>query len=131
MLKACACAGEQGSRGAGEQRRVQCAKFNPLRPSAPLHFKLVRNAGLTSQSHTTDVHPPPNLTQSCHWFRYKAPHQLSQQPRLPWRLAVGKTCQRMKTQASRMRSRGAQTLRAYRTRQLLNYISTREYVGQL
>ncbi|MEH1789809.1 MAG: hypothetical protein V7L23_30685 [Nostoc sp.] len=60
MLKACACAGEQGSRGAGEQGsrgageqgsrgageqgsrgareqgRVQCAKFNPLCPSAPL-----------------------------------------------------------------------------------------------
>ncbi|MEH1787974.1 MAG: hypothetical protein V7L23_20925 [Nostoc sp.] len=54
MLKACACAGEQGSRGAGEQGsrgageqgRVQCAKFNPLCPSAPLHFKLVRNAGI-------------------------------------------------------------------------------------
>ncbi|MEH1789122.1 MAG: hypothetical protein V7L23_26970 [Nostoc sp.] len=62
MLKACACAGEQGSRGAGEQGRVQCALFfplcpsaplplcpsapPPLCPSAPLHFKLVRNAGL-------------------------------------------------------------------------------------
>ncbi|MEH1788020.1 MAG: hypothetical protein V7L23_21155 [Nostoc sp.] len=70
MLKACACAGEQGSRGAGEQRsrgaeeqgsrgageqgsrgageqgRVQCALFFPLCPSAPLHFKLVRNAGI-------------------------------------------------------------------------------------
>ncbi|MEH1784018.1 MAG: hypothetical protein V7L23_00020 [Nostoc sp.] len=43
MLKA--CAGEQGSRGAGEQGRVQCALFFPLRPSAHLHFKLVRNAG--------------------------------------------------------------------------------------
>ncbi|MEH1784044.1 MAG: hypothetical protein V7L23_00155 [Nostoc sp.] len=44
MLKACACAGEQGSRGAGEQGsrgareqgRVQCALFFPLCPSAPL-----------------------------------------------------------------------------------------------
>ncbi|MEH1787694.1 MAG: hypothetical protein V7L23_19475 [Nostoc sp.] len=52
MLKACACAGEQGSRGAEEQRsrgageqgsrgareqgRVQCALFFPLCPSAPL-----------------------------------------------------------------------------------------------
>jgi hypothetical protein len=41
---------EQGSRGALEQRRVQCAKFNPLYPSAPLplrtsDLKLVRNAG--------------------------------------------------------------------------------------
>ncbi|MEH1789932.1 MAG: hypothetical protein V7L23_31305 [Nostoc sp.] len=57
MLKACACAGEQGSRGAGEQGsrgareqgRVQCALFFPLCPSAPLHFKLVRNAGLRSR----------------------------------------------------------------------------------
>ncbi|MEH1789266.1 MAG: hypothetical protein V7L23_27735 [Nostoc sp.] len=45
MLKACACAGEQGSRGAGEQGsrgefNVPCSF-----PSAPLHFKLVRNAG--------------------------------------------------------------------------------------
>ncbi|MEH1788424.1 MAG: hypothetical protein V7L23_23275 [Nostoc sp.] len=46
MLKACACAGEQGSRGAREQGRVQCALFFPFCPSAPLHFKLVRNAGL-------------------------------------------------------------------------------------
>ncbi|MEH1786230.1 MAG: hypothetical protein V7L23_11775, partial [Nostoc sp.] len=39
-------AGEQGSRGAREQGRVQCALFFPLCPSAPLHFKLVRNAGI-------------------------------------------------------------------------------------
>ncbi|WP_335063430.1 hypothetical protein, partial [Nostoc sp.] len=59
-------------RGAGEQGRVQCAKFNPLCPSAPLplcpsaplplcpsaplplcsikRLKLVRNAGLVSRS---------------------------------------------------------------------------------
>ncbi len=36
------------SRGALEQRRVQCAKFNPLCPSAPLPLKLVRNAGKTT-----------------------------------------------------------------------------------
>ncbi|MEH1790745.1 MAG: hypothetical protein V7L23_35570 [Nostoc sp.] len=69
MLKACACAGEQGSRGAGEQRSrgageqrsrgageqgskgagesSMCLVLSPLPlcPSAPLHFKLVRNAG--------------------------------------------------------------------------------------
>ncbi|MEH1784644.1 MAG: hypothetical protein V7L23_03315 [Nostoc sp.] len=53
MLKACACAGEQGSRGAGEQGsrgefNVPCSFPSaplPLYPSAPLHFKLVRNAG--------------------------------------------------------------------------------------
>ncbi|MEH1786223.1 MAG: hypothetical protein V7L23_11730 [Nostoc sp.] len=61
MLKACACAGEQGSRGAGEQGsrgefNVPCSFPSaplplcpsaplPLCPSAPLHFKLVRNAG--------------------------------------------------------------------------------------
>ncbi|MEH1795333.1 hypothetical protein [Nostoc sp.] len=40
-------AGEQGSRGAGEQgsKGELLYKFFPLCPSAPLHFKLVRNAG--------------------------------------------------------------------------------------
>ncbi|MEH2219230.1 MAG: hypothetical protein V7K72_19330 [Nostoc sp.] len=47
-LKARACAGEQGSRGAGESSNT---KFFPLCPSAPLplcsikRLKLVRNAG--------------------------------------------------------------------------------------
>ncbi|MEH1884524.1 hypothetical protein [Nostoc sp.] len=47
-LKARACAGEQGSRGAGEQGREQ--KYQVLSP-LPLcsikRLKLVRNAGLT------------------------------------------------------------------------------------
>ncbi|MEH1787461.1 MAG: hypothetical protein V7L23_18280 [Nostoc sp.] len=48
MLKACACAGEQGSRGAEESSMCQVQSPPPLRPSAPLHFKLVRNAGHAS-----------------------------------------------------------------------------------
>ncbi|MEH2218733.1 MAG: GNAT family N-acetyltransferase [Nostoc sp.] len=51
-LKARACAGEQGSRGAGESSNT---KFFPLCPSAPLplcsikRLKLVRNAGYRGQ----------------------------------------------------------------------------------
>ncbi|OYE05534.1 hypothetical protein CDG79_06915, partial [Nostoc sp. 'Peltigera membranacea cyanobiont' 232] len=48
LLKPCTL--EQGSRGAGEQgsKGELLYKFFPLCPSAPLHFKLVRNAGSTS-----------------------------------------------------------------------------------
>ncbi|OYE03290.1 hypothetical protein CDG79_19225 [Nostoc sp. 'Peltigera membranacea cyanobiont' 232] len=60
MLKACACAGEQGSRGAGEQGSRGEFNVPSSIPSAPLHFKLVRNAGITvrmstSKSHTKDA----------------------------------------------------------------------------
>ena len=61
------------------------------------------------------VNPKRATAQDMH--SSKAPHQQRRQKSQLGRLAVGKTCPRMKTQASRMRLRGAQTLRAYRNRQ--------------
>ncbi|MBW4674097.1 MAG: phospholipid carrier-dependent glycosyltransferase [Desmonostoc geniculatum HA4340-LM1] len=48
-------AGEQGSRGAGEQRRVQCAKFNPLCPSASCAPCPMPNAQYPIQMHLVEV----------------------------------------------------------------------------
>ncbi|MEH1785911.1 MAG: hypothetical protein V7L23_10095 [Nostoc sp.] len=117
MLKACACAGEQGSRGAGEQGsrgareqgRVQCALFFPLCPSA---FQTCEKCGINATSKRENgkqyyVDAKGNRFPSVTIILNATKSQADRDRLLNWKARVGtEEATRISTNASR---RGTQT----------------------
>ncbi|MEH1785919.1 MAG: hypothetical protein V7L23_10140 [Nostoc sp.] len=71
MLKACACAGEQGSRGAGEQGsrgefNVPCSFPSAPLPLCPSAFQTCEKCGLNSRTQIAmPSMNPPVIPSSC------------------------------------------------------------------